>query len=131
MKEPQLTPIRKDDLGIIPGWMDKVIYAFNRLVDSIKEALRNGLTIGENLRGQIFAIQIYPSDIPYKVAAKFPITDLWVTAIYDVSGSRVDFISPVWVDWVYDASNLNVVIYNISGLTVGHQYRIRLVGLSE
>lgn len=131
-KLPQLTKLRKDDLGNgLPPWMDKVIYSFNRLADSMYSALNNGLTVQENMKAEVFKITIYPADLPYSMSAKYPITDLVVTSISEVSGSRVNFTSPVWADWVYDASNTNVVLYNISGLTSGKQYKIRLMGFSE
>lgn len=132
MKLPQLTRLRKDDMGSgLPAWLDKVIYAFNRLADSVYTAFNNGLTMSDNMRAQVFVLKISTTDLPYRMASTRPVTDAWVTAIYEDSGSRVDFTTAVWVDWVYDASSSNFVVYNISGITVGKTYNIRIIGLSE
>ncbi len=132
MKLPQFTKLRKEDLGAdIPGWFDRVIYTFNKLADAVYDGMNSGLTVGENMKGQVLSLKIGTGDLPYKTSVKYAITDMWISAIREISGSRVDFTSPVWVDWVYDASNSNVIVYNISGLTAGKQYAIRMIALAE
>ena len=131
-KLPQLTKLRRDDLGSnLPPWMDKVIYTVNRLADSVYTALNSGLTPADNLKAQILTLTIATSDLPYKASVNLPVTDLILTNIYEKSGSRVDFTTAVWPDWVYDASNGTVIVYNISGLTAGKTYVIRLLALGE
>lgn len=131
MKLPQLTKLRKEDLGDTPAWFDKVIYSFNRLADAVYNSLNGALTVKDNLSGKVFELDIQTTDLPYKIDSQKVITDLWVSSIREVSGSRADFTTAVWADWVYDASTTNLVIYNISGLTAGKRYKIRLVGFAE
>ena len=133
-KLPPISRIVKEDFPDEP-WAEKLLWPVNRFFESVVSALNRNLTFTENLAGEIkqisFTTQATVADTwPIKFLPSTPSrpTDVWVTSLRRTDGATTT--SATSIDWEL-ASDGQVQINNIAGLTGGEGYIIRLAVLSE
>lgn len=107
-------------------WMKKVVDILNRFLEQVYYALVQGLTIRDNLKGQVndvtvSANQTYPLEFAWKLNER-P-TAVWVANISDTTGALVPAFS---TSWVYDNGQVKVTL---NGLTAANKYTLKLIGL--
>ena len=107
-------------------WMKKLIDPLNRFLEQTYYALVQGLTVSENLKGQVNTITVaanttYPIEYAWKLNER-P-TAVWVANISDTTGALVPAFS---TSWTYDNGQVKVTL---NGLTAANKYTLKLIGL--
>lgn len=131
MYQPQFNRILKEDLGKdAPEWTDKLTYQINSMVDYLKTAFANGITIQDNIQLPRKSLQITAGATPVSNTVSFLVTlpagyqpvGLQILSCIDLSGSIVG--AAVWAEMQPGLTNGNVTVRAIYGLTAGHTYQI-------
>ena len=61
MKISTVRRIVKEDLvraGEVPAWIDSLLNPVNQFIDTVSQALRGNLSLGDNLRGKLVTIKL-------------------------------------------------------------------------
>jgi len=132
MFQPTFTRVQKEDLGKdAPKWADPLVYQINLMIDYLKTAFANGITVQANLSNPIKTLQITSTGVPAKDTISFSVSlpngyqpiGLVVLSCIDLSGSIVG--NAVWAEMTPGLQNgNNVMVRAIYGLTAGHSYQI-------
>lgn len=128
---PPINRIVKEDFKDEP-WAEKLLWPINRFFESVVQALNRNITISENMRGFVKQLTITGGSYPIQFTPDMPgnvtPTDVWVTSMRRVDGTTTT--SAVSIDWEI-ASNSQIQINNITGLTSGEKYIARFIVLAE
>lgn len=110
------------------SWIGKLFGPLNQLTGDIVRAFRNQITIQDNLFQEIKEIKWanQTSNFPLRFTPKFSAQPRGLASIYIYNNTDQVYSSTApHVVWSYDGTN--VVISDISGLTSGKTYTIRLL----
>lgn len=131
MYQPLFSRILKEDLGKdVPEWTDKLTYQINQIVDYLKTAFANQITIQANLQNPIKPIQLKAGATPSANRISFLVSlpagyqplGVLLLNCTDLAGTVVG--NAVWAEMQPGLENSNVVIRAIYGLTAGHTYQL-------
>jgi len=120
-KLPPLKRIVQEELTGMAAWFRPVIILLNSFCQNVWQALNNGLSLQDNLRCQIFETT-YVGGTPLNITTSLT-APLVGILLLQVSGAGI--VGAVQVIW----SQIGPVITvsNITGLTAGNQYKLRLL----
>lgn len=131
MYSPLFNRILKEDLGKdVPPWTDKITYQINQMVDYLKTAFANNITIQANMQLPMKSLQITAGSTPASNTVSFLVSlpagyqpvGLLVLNCNDLAGTVVG--NAVWAEMQPGLQNSNVVVRAIYGLTSGHSYNV-------
>lgn len=131
MYQPLINRILKEDLGKdAPDWSEKLTYQLNTIVDFLKIAFANGITIQDNLINPIKSLQITAGATPASNTQSFLVSlpagyqpkGVLILNCIDLAGTVVG--DAVWAEMLPGLQDKNVVVRAIYGLTSGHSYNI-------
>lgn len=108
-------------------WIGKLFSPLNQFLGDVARAFSNQLTVEENLFQEIKEIRWVNVSVhyPLKFRTKFGGSPKGLSVIYLFNNTLASFsTAQPWVVWTY--ANGEVSISNISGLTSGQTYTIRL-----
>jgi hypothetical protein len=126
MKLTAITRIRKEDMPEAPDWIEKVIYPLNRFIENVYSAFRGSIDFNDNVKSEIREFTLNTTDFPFKFKPKFIPNMIFLGQILQVAGDHVDLTSTPFPDWEYGNDGL-VTLYTITNLTVGEDYKIKLL----
>lgn len=109
-------------------WISKLFQPLNQFTGEVVRAFSNGFNIEDNLFQEIREIKYVnsASNFPLKFRTKFNSSPKGLSVIYLLNGTLGVYSSlQPWVAWGYQ--NNEVTITEISGLTPGSTYTIRLL----
>jgi hypothetical protein len=114
------------------SWIGKLFSPLNQFIQDVVSASTNGLTIQDNFAQEMKDIKWVNSgtNFPLKFKTKFAKYPKGIFPIYLFNNSLGSYSTlPPWVVWGY--SDSQVTISDISGLTSGSTYTIRLLVIYE
>jgi hypothetical protein len=120
----------KFTLEDFPGqrsWIGKLFSTLNTFTGDVVRAFGNQITIDDNLFQEVKEVKWTNSstDFPLKFRTKFNSAPRGLSAIYLYDHTDNIFSSqPPWIVWAY--ADGSVSISDIQGLTVGHNYTVRI-----
>ncbi|WP_374028334.1 hypothetical protein ACES2J_08355 [Bdellovibrio bacteriovorus] len=124
----KLTPkkLTVEDFGSQQSWIGKLFTPLNDFFSQVYQGWNNGITIEDNLHQEIRDVKIVvdANSFPMKIKAKFATYPKGVTVIYCVDAAGGAPTTAPWVSWSY--SNGQIEISNITGLTVGKTYNLKI-----
>ena len=126
----KLTPQRfsVEEFTAQKDWIGKLFSPLNSFTGDIIRAFSNSITIDDNLFQEIKEIKYVnsPTNFPLKFRTKFNSNPRGLMPVYLVDNTTGNYstLQP-WVVWSY--LNNEVIISDISGLTAGRTYTIRLL----
>lgn len=110
------------------SWIGKLFGPLNQFTGDVVRAFRNQLTISDNLYQEIKEIEWVnqTANFPLRFTPKFNVQPIGLTyiSIYNKTDQLYSTTAP-HVVWTY--SGTQVVISDISGLTSGKTYNIKLL----
>ena len=128
---PPINRIVKEDFAEEP-WAEKLLWPINRFFESVVQALNRNITISENMRGFVKQITITGGEYPFQFTPDLPgnaiPTDILLSSLRRTDGTVTT--NAVSIDWEI-ASNSQIQINNITGLTADERYIARFIVLSE
>ena len=93
----------------------------------INEFVRDTIGVAARVQQQSTIVEIPfvggSADVAIATAFKFPVRGVWVVYVEDTDADAV-ITSAVWAHWRFERGS--VVLRNVSGLTSGTNYRLRL-----
>lgn len=125
----KLTPAKLtlEDFKEQRSWIAPLFSTLNGFTGELVRAFANGLTVEDNLNQEIKEIKWKNTggDYPLRFRTKFNVfpRGLFPIYLYNHTLSAYSPLAP-WVNWTF--KNNEIVISDISGLTAGHIYTIRL-----
>lgn len=127
----KLTPVKLnvEDFKDQASWIGKLFTVLNSFTNDLVTAFSNSISIQDNLLQELKDIAFLNSTntFPLSFKTKFPTVSpqgLIPILVYDSDLGLPSTTAP-WVTWTY--ANGAIAISNISGLTTGHNYLIRLL----
>jgi hypothetical protein len=124
--------IRKEDLGPkVPEYVSKIVDAYNKLYEDFYNALKKGITIEDNLQMFIRDLKVKTTSLPivFKNTLGKPIKGVVILST-KIEGLDTVITNAVTLDWSI-AEGSNVQINNVTGLTAGVEYTIKLLCIAE
>lgn len=124
----KLTPrkLTVEDFPDEQSWIGSLLQPLNDFFSQVYQGWNNGISIEENLHQELRDLKLVVDvkTFPFKVKAKFNTYPKGVVVIYcqDTAGGAPT--TAPWVSWTY--SNGQIKITNITGLTVGKTYNLKL-----
>jgi hypothetical protein len=110
----------------VKPWIKKLIDPLNRFLEQSYYALVNGLTIADNLKGQVSSLDVVASQ-EYPIAFAWRLNErptvLLVGNCEESTGGTVAAFSTAWT------YNNGQVLVTFTGLDTAKKYTIKLVGL--
>lgn len=131
MYQGKFTRIQNEDLGPNPPKsLTPVVYQLNLIIDYLKTAFANAITIQDNLINNFRQLTITATGVPAKDTVTFSVTlpngyqpkGVQIVNCIDNSGSLVG--NAVWCEMTPGLQNGDVVVRAIYGLTATHSYTI-------
>jgi hypothetical protein len=113
-------------------WIGPLFSGLNQFIQDVVSGFSNSLSVKENLFQEIKEIKWVnqPQDYPLSFRTKFVVNPKGLLPIYLLNNTAGNFsIAAPWVVWSY--ADGQVKISNISGLTSGSTYTIRLLVIYE
>lgn len=109
------------------SWIAKLLSPLNDFMTQVTSAFNNGITVKDNMLAEYREVEIIvraTSTYPIYFKTKFPLKPVAVYCVgaKEVSGAPQPIAQSVWADW--DFINGQVMITNLTGLTVGKKYLI-------
>ncbi len=133
---PKSFAFSKEDFPEQAGWIDRLLRPLNGFIGSTAAALNRGLTLDENIQGQIQELIIttvdpvtdsFPAYFSVKSANKPRIVILGAAEAMD--DAQHIFSSPPVCTWGF-ASDGQVRISHVTGLSPGIRYKLRFLCLA-
>lgn len=111
------------------SWIGKLFSTLNSFTGDIVSAFTNNITINDNLLQELKDIQYLnnAASFPLSFKTKFPsISPKGLTPVYlfDIDAQSYSTQAP-WVVWTYN--NGQIFLTDVSGLTSGHTYVLRVL----
>ena len=109
-------------------WIGKLFQSLNDFTGAVVGALTNGLSVEDNLYQEIKEIKFVNTTAlyPYKFKTKFNLAPRGLNYIYIYNNTLSTYSTTApYIVWSY--ANNQVSISNISGLTLGSTYTIRVL----
>ncbi len=111
----------------VRSWMGKLVNPLNKFFEQAYLALTNGLTIGDNLKGQKFNLDIAANQ-PYPIKVKWNLNERPTALLLgyiaeDPSGGVIPAHS---MQWSIDSGSISVTF---SGLDSNTKYKATIIGL--
>jgi len=126
MRLPEITIIRKEELPDAPGWIDRILAPLNKFFKSIYNILDKKVTFDDNITSQKVNIVLTDNDLPYQIATSLePFGVILCQIVEQGVGYHKAITSAVYVDWSFNEGY--VKIENITGITSGTKYRLKLL----
>lgn len=124
-------PLRIDTSDLPPQeWAQRLARRLNSWVAQVTGALTN-LTFRDNVNCQIVDVRITGGTYALPVLTRFRAAPMGVLLVW--ARAELDpataIGSAVWVDWKWDNDRSSLVITNVTGLTSGTSYQLRLLVL--
>lgn len=127
---PEIKKLHRQDFPSQTAWIDKLLAPLNRFFDSVYTALNKGLTFRENMVAQVKELTFREDASTYPIQFSWELrsqpTDLLITRVVTQSGSNPT--AAVWPRWSFDGSSVS--IEDITGLSSGSEYKIRIIAFS-
>ena len=114
------------------SWIGKLFSPLNQFTGDVVRAFSNGFTVEDNLYQEIKEIKWTSSaqNFPLKFKTKFAVYPKGLFPIYLHNNTLGAYsLAAPWVVWTY--ADGQVVITDISGLTIASTYTIRLLVIYE
>ncbi len=115
--------------------VSKLAFALNPFLDNIVQALDKGLTITDNLNGEIKVITITAdNDLPLQIRTSLnSCNSILVSRVTNLTNTSATLASAPFVEFKNkeEAGFKLIEITNITGISVTDKYRIRLILLNE
>lgn len=128
MSKLQPAKLTLEDFKEQRSWISPLFSVLNSFTGDIVRAFSNGINVEDNLYQEIKEIKWRSSsgDFPLKFRPKFNVNPkgLFPIYLYNNTLGTYSILAP-WIVWTY--TNGDVVISDISGLTVGNTYTIRIL----
>jgi hypothetical protein len=107
-------------------WLRKLIDPLNRFLEQAYYALVQGLTVNDNLKGQVVTLsvatnQAYPMKFAWNRNER-P-SAVWAANIVESTGGVV---APFSVSWIYDNGTVKITL---NGLDSAKEYTATIIGL--
>lgn len=144
-KLPPIKRLVREDFKEVP-WIDKLLYPFNLLIQSLAQLFRNGLTISENLAAQLDVIlvttsstavagstlggQAFPAHatlvavVPFSCRLNLKPIGLKIVKVVENAGNPAVLRYATTADWSYKDGI--ITINHVSGLVPGKSYYLTL-----
>jgi len=131
MYQGKFTRIQNEDLGSNPPKsLTPVVYQLNLIIDYLKTAFANAITLQDNLINNFRQLTVNATGVPAKDTVSFSVTlpngyqpmGVQIVNCIDNSGSLVG--NAVWCEMQPGLVNGDVIVRAIYGLTAGHSYTI-------
>lgn len=135
-KPPDFRRVIRDDIPNAPGWVDKVIGAYNLFLEQTYSLFNGNLTIGDNVTGKnAYVTFSTPSDyatggfntISFAWSNKKSIQNIIVGSIVESTGAQI--IDAVTVTGWTQTTTSNVNVTYITGLQPSKKYTVNLLVL--
>ena len=129
---PDIKRIRKEDFDKkYYDLLDGLLYAINTFFESVVAALNRGLTFRENMAAQVQDITaVAPiNNTTFKREVGLTCSGIIVVSVVNVSNPGEILTTAPFAQFVNTDAGIRVT--NITGLTAGQRYRIRLICLNE
>ncbi len=126
MKAPEFRQLVTEEFPEAP-WIERLIRPLNTVLGQVRAGLSNGLTIGENLNGQVKVLDVTGGAFPvrFKCSVRGKPVGAWPIRCVEVVGREEKAIGQaVSVDW--DADGDVFTVRGVTGLTAGTPYRLTL-----
>ena len=115
--------------------VSKLAFALNPFLDNIVEALDKGLSISDNMDGEIKEVTLTPdNDLPLKLRTNLNFCNsVLVSRVTNLTNTSASLTSAPFVEFKNkDEQGFKLIeITNITGVDVTNKYRIRLILLNE
>jgi hypothetical protein len=114
-------------------WLTNLVGPLNDFFKVIYQTLNKGITFADNIQSQTKDLyftysSIYPSKTnPVRFQNSMPVKPIGVIllSVQDVSSDPAVISNAVYLDWLYNGQD--VEIRNITGLTVGTSYKMKVL----
>jgi len=109
------------------NWITKLLSPLNQFIEEVFRAFNNQLTIEDNLYQEIKEIKIQNvgSNFPINIKTKFNVYPKGLHIIYCSASDGSVLTAAPWTNWSFN--NQQLIISNITGLTSGLTYTIRIL----
>lgn len=106
----------------VQEWVPKLIQPLNDVLSSLSAAMKNGLSVTDNLAMQVKTLDLTAGSFParYKSTVSGKIGGLMVVAAQSGDGSTIS--SPLWADWTQDGDS--ILLRNVAGIPTGKRYTV-------
>lgn len=123
---PKIRRFLKEDFADQSDWIGKLFMPLNQFLDSVYRALNRGITINENIAGQIRVNLTVTQGRPVRFSYSAPGRPAIVLlgALTPINNAQMPTEHP-FVDWIFDSGT--IVIRSISGLEAGKSYNANIL----
>lgn len=122
-KLPPSKRIHLQEIQEAPTWIQRILITVNSFMQNVWEALNNGLTFQDNFDAKIVETSFTGGDtLVVQNPLNRPIVTILVAKI--TGGALTGGVTPVWQE-----IGQKVEITDITGLTAGQTYNVRLLFL--
>jgi hypothetical protein len=129
---PTIRRIRREDFDKkYYDLLDGLLYAINTFFESVVAALNRGLTFRENMQAQVQDLTVTApvTDASFKRELALPCTGIMVVAVTNINNPGELLSTSPFAQFVNTDGGIRIT--NITGLTAGQKYRVRLICLNE
>jgi hypothetical protein len=113
----------------IQKWIGAIIDPVNTLVSNVKACLEKGLTVSDNMRGDIKTVEVINNFAAFPYAGKTVPKVILVGGYLDVTVDSWTPTAGIFCTFIYGKNqDLNVTFY---GLNSAHKYKVNLLILEN
>jgi len=135
MKLPTISRLVVEDFPKeIQGWVGKLVEPLNTFMTKLKSGLDKGITINDNLSGQIRTLSVKnvsaSTPVSFSYKSPRPPQIVLVGGFYNKDDPNESLTAAVTCQWFYDGKGA-ITIKNVSGLTADKTYILSLIILDD
>lgn len=121
---PQIRRFSLEDFPSETSWIGNLFLPLNQILTTLYSNLSNGLTLSQNLLGQVKAVPVSGTtgvvSFPYQFSPATPIGVLVINTV-QTDTPIVAITTAIGCTWTYNSGVLTVTV---QGLTTGHTYNV-------
>lgn len=114
MQLPAIKRFMTDDYPTQTSWIGNLLYPLNLMLNTLYQGFNNGLTINQNMLGQITTLSVTGSkpttSFAYKWAGQGAPVSVLVGGYSLASGTATPITSTVGVQWTYSAGTIAATV---------------------